>query len=141
LHTSDGGKTWSASAVPIAADNASSGIFSITRANDGRLIIVGGDYANPTIALRTAAFSEDESKTWQSPAQQPAGYRSAIVSQNAQTLLAAGPTGSDLSHDAGGHWASFSSLPLNALFTLGGQHIYGAGPKGIISKFVSAELK
>src|SRR5207253_1079236 len=47
LHTSDGGNSWSAAAVPIAADNASSGIA------------VGGDYANPGVALRIAAFSDD----------------------------------------------------------------------------------
>src|SRR5882724_9729853 len=128
LHTSDGGKTWTASAAPIAADNATSGIFSIARSSVGSLLAVGGDYANPGVASRIAAFSEDQSKTWQSPAQQPGGYRSAIVSQDGPTLLAVGPGGSDISIDAGLHWKPFAALALNALFALDSQHVYAAGP-------------
>jgi photosystem II stability/assembly factor-like uncharacterized protein len=141
LHSTDAGKTWTASAVPIAADNATSGIFSIARSSVGSLAAVGGDYANPTIASRIAAFSEDQSKTWQSPAQQPAGYRSAVVSQDGPTLLAVGPSGSDISIDAGLHWKPFAALPLNALFALDPQHVYAAGPRGTIAQFLLADSK
>ncbi len=135
LHTSDAGKTWTASAVPIAADNATSGIFSIARSSVGSLAAVGGDYANPSVASRIAAFSGDQSKTWQSPAQQPGGYRSAIVSPDGQALLAVGPNGCDYSTDAGLHWKPFTGPPLNALFTLDPQHVYAAGPRGTITQF------
>jgi photosystem II stability/assembly factor-like uncharacterized protein len=141
LHTNDAGKTWSASAVPIAADNATSGIFSITRSSVGSLAAVGGDYANPNVASRIAAFSEDQSKTWQPPAQQPAGYRSAIVSQDGPILLAVGPSGSDISVDAGLHWKPFGASPLNALFAVDAQHVYAAGPGGTITQFQVAEPK
>jgi len=141
LHTSDTGKTWTAAAVPIAADNATSGIFSITRSSDGRFAAVGGDYVNPGTALRTAAISEEPSKTWQSPAQQPAGYRSAIVSQDGETFLAVGPGGSDFSSDAGLHWKSFTAPSLNALFALDPQHVYAAGARGTVAQFQPAEAK
>jgi photosystem II stability/assembly factor-like uncharacterized protein len=146
LHTFDGGKTWLAYSVPIAGDNGTSGIFSITRGSDGRPAVVGGDYANPTIALRIAAFfnptiSEDSARAWQSSTQQPSGYRSAIVSLSANSFLAAGPTGSDFSTDAAIHWKSFPSPPLNALFALDANHIYAAGPKGTIAQFLPAESK
>lgn len=146
LHTQDAGKSWTASAVSVAADNASSGIFAITRSSENQLVAVGGDYANPTIALRTSAFfnpiiSEDSAKSWQSPTQQPSGYRSAIVSLSANSFLAAGPTGSDFSNDAAIHWKSFASPPLNALFALDANHIYAAGPNGTIAQFLLAESK
>ena len=141
LHTTNGGKSWTASSVPIAADNATSGIFAIAHIDSGRLVAVGGDYANPGIALRVAAFSDDHAKTWQSPSQQPAGYRSSVVPLDAQTLVTAGPTGSDISRDAGLHWTPFSSLALNALFKLDAQHIYAAGPKGTITQFTPAGSK
>ena len=146
LHTQDAGKSWTASAVPIAADNASSGIFAIARSSENQLVAVGGDYANPTIALRTAAFfnptiSADSANAWQSPAQQPSGYRSAAVALNANSFLTVGPTGSDLSTDNAAHWKSFSSTPLNALFALDPTRIYAAGPKGLIAQFVPAEPK
>jgi photosystem II stability/assembly factor-like uncharacterized protein len=141
LHTTDGGKSWTASPVPIAADNATSGIFAIAHVDNGRLIAVGGDYANAGIALRVAAFSDDHAKTWQSPAQQPAGYRSSVVPLDAQILVTAGPNGSDISRDAGLHWTPFSSLALNALFKLDAQHIYAAGPKATIAQFISTASK
>jgi photosystem II stability/assembly factor-like uncharacterized protein len=141
LHTPDTGKTWSASSVPIAADNLTSGIFSITRSNEGRLFAAGGDYANPGVALRIAALSLDQSQTWKSPAQQPTGYRSAIVSENGQTLVAVGPNGSDFSSDSGLHWKPFSALPLNALFSLDAEHVYAAGARGTIAQLQPAEPK
>ena len=141
LRTTDGAKSWAASPVPISADNGTSGIFAIAFANDARLIAVGGDYANPGVVLRVAAFSDDHAKTWQSPAQQPAGYRSSVVAVDAQTLVTAGPSGSDISHDAGLRWTPFSPLALNALFKLDAQHIYAAGPKGTIAQFNATDSK
>ncbi len=141
LHTTDAGQSWTASAVPVAADNASSGIFAITRSSENQLVAVGGDYANPAIAFRTSAFSSDNAKSWQSPAQQPSGYRSAVKALNANEFLAVGPTGSDLSTDNAAQWKSFPAPPLNALFTLDANHIYAAGPKGLIAQFVPANFK
>ena len=141
LHTTDAGKSWTACAVPIAADNASSGIFSITRSSENQLVAVGGDYANPIIAPRTAAFSTGDANSWQSPTQQPSGFRSAVTALNANESLAVGPTGSDLSSDHAAQWKSFPAPPLNALFALDETHIYAAGPEGLIAQFVSANLK
>jgi photosystem II stability/assembly factor-like uncharacterized protein len=141
LHSTDAGKTWAASAVPVAADNASSGIFAITRSQENQLVAVGGDYANPTIALRTAAFSTDNANSWQSPAQQPTGYRSAVSALNANEFLAVGPTGSDFSTDNAAQWKSFPAPPLNAIFALDANHVYAVGPHGLITQFVPANPK
>src|SRR6266404_499491 len=141
LHTLDAGKSWTTSVVPIAADNASSGIFAITRSAENQLVAVGGDYANPNVGVHIAAVSSDNAKSWQPAAQQPAGYRSAVVAIDAKALLTTGPTGSDISNDSGLHWKSFSSPPLNALFALDANHVYGAGPKGTINKFLTTGSK
>jgi photosystem II stability/assembly factor-like uncharacterized protein len=138
LHTGNGGKSWNAASAPIAGDNASSGIFAIQRANDGRLLLVGGDYASPTIALRIAAISTDGGKSWQPASQQPSGYRSAVAALDANETLTVGPNGSDRSVDAGAHWKSVSTLPLNAIFALDAQHVWTAGPNGTIARFVTA---
>jgi photosystem II stability/assembly factor-like uncharacterized protein len=141
LHTTDAGKSWTDSAVPIAADNASSGIFAITRSAENQLVAVGGDYANAAIALCTAAISSDNAKTWQSPAQQPTGYRSAVTALNANGFLAVGPTGTDFSNDNAAHWNSFPAPPLNAIFSLDETHVYAARPKGTIAQFIPANPK
>jgi photosystem II stability/assembly factor-like uncharacterized protein len=147
IHTVDAGKTWTASAAPIAADNASSGIFAIARAGENHFVVVGGDYTNPLVALRIAAASTDGTKSWTAALQQPTGYRSAVVvvspgaSPEAQALLTVGPTGADTSPDSGLHWNSFASKPLNALFALDEFHIYAVGPNGAINQFVPPEPK
>src|SRR5258708_1289810 len=141
LHTLDGRNSWTASVVPIGAENASSGIFAITRSTENQLVVVGGDYANPNVAVQLAAVSADNAKSWQPAAQQPAGYRSAVAAICGHSFLAAVPTGADLSHDAGLHWKTVPSPPLNALFALDANHVYGAGPKGTITQFLPAGSK
>ena len=147
LHTFDGEHTWLAYSVPIAADNSSSGVFSIASGSNGRPVVVGGDYANPIQALRVAAvfnptpISEDAGIAWQSPKQQPNGYRSAVAALIANEFLAVGPTGSDISTDNAAHWTPFPSPPLNAVFALDAKHVYAAGPKGLIAQFVPANPK
>ena len=147
LHTVEAGKSWTASAVPIAADNLSSGIFAISRVGESYILAVGGDYSNPLVALRVAATSSDVAKSWAVPLKQPSGYRSAVAvvssgpSSDLLTLLCVGPTGSDLSPDAGIHWNSFPSRPLNALFVLDESHLYAVGPNGAINQFLPKESK
>jgi photosystem II stability/assembly factor-like uncharacterized protein len=138
LHTADAGKSWSAASAPIAGDNASSGIFAMQRASDGRLLVVGGDYASPATAFRIAASSSDGGKTWQPAAHQPAGYRSGVAALDADEILATGTNGSDRSVDAGVHWKSVSTLPLNAIFALDSHHVWAAGPNGTVARFVAA---
>jgi photosystem II stability/assembly factor-like uncharacterized protein len=141
LHSTTSGETWSFAAVPIAADNASSGIFAIAFSSEGQLVAVGGDYANSRVALRVAALSADGGKTWRPATHQPSGFRSAVVSLGENFFLAVGPTGADVSHDSGLNWSSFPSRPLNSLFALDPQHVYGAGSNGAVTQFVPAESK
>jgi photosystem II stability/assembly factor-like uncharacterized protein len=137
LHTIDGGQSWTAVVVPIASDNSGAGIFSIARSPQNQFVAVGGDYTNPTVALRVAAISPDSGNSWQSSSQQPAGYRSAAAAIDGKSFLAVGPTGSDFSSDAGNHWNSFSAVSLNALSALDPKHVYAAGTKGTITQFIS----
>jgi len=136
LHTANGGKTWSAARVPLAADNASSGAFGMARAKRGNLVVVGGDYAQPEAGLRAAAVSEDGGGIWRLATQQPAGFRSAVVASDDALFVAVGSNGSDISRDGGAHWSRFDGPPLNALFALDREHVWGAGPKGTITQFV-----
>lgn len=139
LHTTDTGQHWQTSAVPIAADNATSGIFSLARGKNGELAVSGGDYSSPKSSLRVLAQTKGFANDWHSPQQQPGGYRSAIVFVDEQTLLAVGPTGSDISQDAGSHWLPFPALALNAIFVLDSEHVYAAGTNGFIAKFSAAK--
>jgi photosystem II stability/assembly factor-like uncharacterized protein len=135
FHSPDFGKTWTVADTPIASGNASSGIFSIVL--DAKLLIaVGGDYKDPKRTDRVAAYSLDNGKTWQLAAQQPGGYRSAVVRLYGATL-AVGPTGEDISHDQGAHWERTDALDLNAAFVLDIYNGWAVGAKGTIARLVN----
>jgi photosystem II stability/assembly factor-like uncharacterized protein len=136
FHSADRGKTWSAVETPIASGNASSGIFSIS-STPYAVNVVGGDYKDPKRAYRVTASSKDQGKTWQLAAQQPGGYRSAVVSIDGATLAALGPSGEDISDDFGEHWRHMDSLDLNAAFVLDDFNGWAVGAKGTIARLVN----
>ena len=137
FHSSDSGRTWSVAETPITHGNASSGIFSIVRANEKTIAAVGGDYQDPKRTSGVAGYSLDEGKTWQLAAQQPGGYRSAVAHINDGRWVAVGPTGEDISGDFGVHWKRTDSLNLNAAALLDIWTGWAVGPNGTIARFVN----
>lgn len=137
FHSSDSGRTWSVAETPIAHGNASSGIFSIVRADEETIVVVGGDYQDPKRAAGVAAYSLDEGKTWQLAAQQPGGYRSAVAHLDDGRWVAVGPNGEDISGDFGVHWKHTDSLNLNAVALLNIWTGWAVGPNGTIARFVN----
>jgi photosystem II stability/assembly factor-like uncharacterized protein len=137
FHSSDSGRTWSVAETPIAHGNASSGIFSIVRADEETIVVVGGDYQDPKRASGVAAYSLDEGKTWQLPTQQVGGYRSAVAHVDDGRWVAVGPNGEDISGDFGVHWKRTDSLNLNAVALLDIWTGWAVGPNGTIARFVN----
>src|SRR5258708_10423508 len=133
----DSGRTWTVTETPVAHGNASSGIFSIARGVGKDLVVVGGDYRDPTRASAVAAHSHDGGKTWQLSEQQPGGYRSAVAPHYPPNFLTVGPNGEELSEDRGISWKRTGSLNLNALPIYDGEHRWAVGPHGTISRFIS----
>jgi photosystem II stability/assembly factor-like uncharacterized protein len=134
FRSADRGLSWTATETPMASGNPSSGIFSI--ACHGRSVVaVGGDYKDPAAASKVAIYSKDSGATWRLAEQQPGGYRSAVVFLSDGHVLTVGPSGSDLSHDSGVHWARADSLNLNAVSVVGDASC-SVGPKGAASCLV-----
>jgi photosystem II stability/assembly factor-like uncharacterized protein len=136
FHSADNGRSWTVATTPILSGNPSAGIFSI--ACSGRTVVaVGGDYRNPTAAKSVAAYSTDLGATWHPADKPPAGYRSVVIaipSKIATIWFAAGTTGTDVSIDAGVHWAPFSHEDTNTATVAGPNWVLTAGPKGIINQ-------
>ncbi len=133
FHSLDVGMTWTVAETPILSGDAPQGIFSIIR-NGDTVVAVGGDYKDLKRADRVAAYSLDKGATWKLAEQQPSGFRSAVASIGGKTLVAAGPSGEDVSYDAGVHWAHTDSLNLNAVVTLDDGNAWAAGPKGTVAR-------
>jgi len=131
FRSSDGMRSWRVSETPLAAGNASSGIFSVA-CSSGSVVAVGGDYRNESGSTAVAAYSTDHGVTWHLASKQPGGYRSAVASLGGNSFIAAGPNGADTTSDGGLDWVHSNSLNLNAISILDSKNIWAAGPKGTI---------
>jgi len=87
------------------ATGPAAGIFSVAFSDDSNGLVVGGDYSKETEAVDNAAVTTDGGRTW-TLVKGLSGFRSAVayVPGSARTLLAVGPSGSDLSTDGGRTW-------------------------------------
>jgi len=137
FYSSDSGRTWRVAETPMAHGNASSGIFSIARADEKTIVVAGGDYQDPKRASGVAAYSLDEGKSWQLSTQQPGGYRSAVAHIEDGGWVAVGPNGEDISGDFGVHWKRTDSLNLNAVVLVDIWTGWAVGPNGTIARFVN----
>lgn len=132
FHSNDRGRSWTATETPIASGNASSGIFSVTCTGHS-VVAVGGDYKEPAGAKRVAVYSKDSGKTWHLADQQPGGYRSAVASDSHGNFVAVGPSGTDISRDAGVHWKFLDVQNFNAA-SCADTEGWAAGAKGTIAR-------
>jgi photosystem II stability/assembly factor-like uncharacterized protein len=132
FHSKDLGKTWSVGVTPVLSGKSSQGIFSIVRAGDA-LVVVGGDYGEPKLHEKNAAYSLDEGQTWHLAEDLPKGYRSSVDTYDAG-FVAVGPTGAETSRD-GIRWTHIDSPNLNAITFISGKG-WAVGAKGVVAQFV-----
>ena len=109
----DGGRTWSVTDTPVPS-GPSAGIYSLALKPSGQAIAVGGDYAAPTAAPNGAAYRHG--RTWTVARVVPGEYRSGSAwVGHGPVALAVGPTGSDVSRDAGRTWQRFDTGSFDAV--------------------------
>ncbi len=110
LVSQDRGHTWSAATTPIDS-SGSAGVFSVAFRDRHHGIAVGGDYTQLTESADNAAWSADGGRTWHSPTTGVTGFRSgsAWIHGRRDAALAVGPSGSDVTWDAGRTWTAFDS--------------------------------
>jgi photosystem II stability/assembly factor-like uncharacterized protein len=140
FRSTDRGRTWKVHETPIRAGNASSGIFSLAFRDESHGVAVGGDYKQPEQPGQLVARTADGGRTWTaSPQAQPPGFRSAvayIAGTPTPTLVAVGPSGSDLSADDGTTWTPLGKLGFHAVgFAGAGGAGWAVGEGGVIAKF------
>jgi photosystem II stability/assembly factor-like uncharacterized protein len=133
FHSRDGGVTWTVTAAPIPANADGGGVFSLAFRNPRDGAMVGGDFNAPTNGIRASGFTRDGGASWQQGGDLT-GYRSGVdwVTFSRATLIAVGPTGSDVSDDGGRSWRAFDATPFDAVdcvpFTC-----WASGPNGAVA--------
>ena len=96
---------WSRTSLPFTPGE-SSGAFSIALSPSGKEVVAaGGDYKQPNLRERSAAYSSDGGYSFMPAQTPPGGYRSAVAyDSRAGIWITAGPNGTDISRDGGRHW-------------------------------------
>ena len=119
FRSTDRGRTWTAHETPVMAGTPSSGIFSLAFQDADHGVAVGGDYKEPGRAGNVVALTSDGGRTWRLPkGRGPGGYRSAVAyvpGTQGRTLVAVGPTGSDVSVDGGENWRRLGTTGFHAV--------------------------
>ncbi len=136
LHSADDGKTWTVTQTPLPTGD-SAGIFSIAFRDASHGIVVGGDYrreSDPT----NGAVTSDGGRTW-TLVKGLSGFRSAVayVPGAPQTVLAVGPSGTDISTDGGKTWRALPGPGFDTLsFAPRLPIVWAAGQNGAIARAV-----
>lgn len=142
FHSRDRGATWSVAETPIAAGTSSSGVFSIAFSQGARGVAVGGDYRKEREPGDNIALTTDAGSTWSLPG--PARLRSFrsgvayVPGAKAQTVVAVGPAGSDISRDGGRTWSPLGDEGFHALSIAPDGYAWAVGENGAVSRLVLA---
>jgi photosystem II stability/assembly factor-like uncharacterized protein len=128
----DGGLTWTVATAPIPASEAG-GVFSLAFRNPREGVIVGGDFTAPDNGADASGLSRDGGRTWRGGGDL-SGYRSGVdwVSGARATLIAVGPTGSDVSFDGARSWTAFDTAPYDAVDCVR-RTCWASGPAGAVA--------
>jgi photosystem II stability/assembly factor-like uncharacterized protein len=97
------GKKWNVQSPPVIQGESTTGIFSFAfRNNSG--ILVGGDYLKDSFKVQHVLLTTNAGKTWTAPSTPTRGYRECVEFISDQVVLATGPSGTDVSYNAGMEW-------------------------------------
>jgi photosystem II stability/assembly factor-like uncharacterized protein len=133
----DHGHTWSVTTVPLASGPAA-GVFSVRfhDADDG--VAVGGNVGDPASKLGNAAWSSDGGSSWREATVRPSGYRSgsAWLPGERDVAIAVGPTGSDVTADAGRTWSSFDDGSFDSVECAPDGACWASGAQGRVARLV-----
>jgi photosystem II stability/assembly factor-like uncharacterized protein len=132
FHSRDGGRHWTVTTAPIPASPAG-GVFSLTFRDPRDGVMVGGDFTAPTNGARASGFTRDGGASWR-PGGDLSGYRSGVdwVWGARETLIAVGPTGSDVSYDGARRWTAFDTTDFDAVDCVPGT-CWASGPNGAVA--------
>lgn len=99
---------WKPIAVPVLQGASTTGMFSVAYRDVKKAIVVGGDYKIDTLRTNHVFYTTDGGQHWKAPTVPTRGFRECVTYVTDRTVLATGPSGTDVSYDGGVSWKSFS---------------------------------
>ncbi|GHE05813.1 oxidoreductase [Streptomyces alanosinicus] len=136
LHSDDRGLTWTAADTPVPAGDPARGVFALAFRDRGHGLAVGGDYRSDQPSPHSAAVTADGGRTWTPSGTPPPAYRSgaAWLPHSRTAALAVGPTGTDLTTDAGRTWRTIDTGSYDTVACTPDLGCWAAGEKGRVAR-------
>ncbi|MER5943372.1 oxidoreductase [Streptomyces sp. NPDC001928] len=136
LHSADRGLTWTATDTPIPAGDPARGVFALAFRDRTHGLAVGGDYRPEQASPQAAARTSDAGRGWTSAVTPPPAYRSGVawLPHSRTAALAVGPTGTDLTTDAGRTWRTVDSGSYDTVDCTPDLSCWAAGEKGRVAR-------
>ena len=106
--SADQGLTWQIKDIPIIHGDAGTGAFSIAVKDSDTMVVVGGDYTKEEQCIDHILISQNGGNTWRKPKEPTKGYRESVEYLDRNSLIATGPSGTEISNDDGETWQSIS---------------------------------
>jgi enoyl-CoA hydratase/carnithine racemase len=118
--------------APIPATPAG-GVFSLAFRGPHRGVAVGGDFENEDNGVDASGYTHN-GRTWTGGGDL-GGYRSGVdwVAGSHRTLVAVGPSGSDVTRDGGRTWSRFSDTGFHSVVCVPGT-CWASGTEGRVAR-------
>jgi photosystem II stability/assembly factor-like uncharacterized protein len=134
LRSEDDGRTWRATATPIAAGNLA-GIASVAFRDTLHGLVLGGKLGSPAEFSDNVAVTSDGGRTWLlagRPGFSGAVYGAAVVPGRAGSVVVVGPRGLAYSGDDGTTWTTLDTLAYWSVGFASRRVGWAVGPAGRI---------
>ncbi|MXV52565.1 oxidoreductase [Pedobacter sp. HMF7647] len=132
------GKNWKAYNCPIIHGANSTGPFSIAFYDIKTGYVVGGDYRKDTVRTKNSFITYDGGLSWNQPAENTFGYRSAVEYLSKSVLICTGTSGTDISSTGGKTWKNISKTGFNCVRKAkSGNLVLLAGGVGTIARLLN----
>ena len=135
FRSDDGGASWTVAPTPIAS-GPTAGIFALAFRGQQHGLAVGGDFLAETASPDNFARTADGGASWSLLPAAPHEYRSGATWVDGHTALAVGPSGSDVSTDAGTTWQRFDDGSLDTVDCARPTACWASGADGRVAYLV-----
>jgi photosystem II stability/assembly factor-like uncharacterized protein len=132
FRSDDGGASWTVAPTPMNS-GPTAGIFALAFRGQQHGLAVGGDFLLETASPDNFARTRDGGASWNLLTGAPTEYRSGAAWLNGHTALAVGPSGSDVSTDAGTTWQRFDDGSLDTVDCASPVACWASGANGRVA--------
>ena len=132
FHSGDRGQTWTVANTPVRS-GPSAGIFALAFRDPRHGLAAGGDFFLETASPDAHALSNDGGASWSLATGAPDEYRSGAHWVTGRDAIIVGPSGSDVTFDAGRTWQGFDDGSFDTVDCAGGYACWASGASGRVA--------